>query len=71
MGNYVVDFVCYDKKLIIELDGSQHSDKTINEHDRQRTSYFEKEGYTVLRFWDNEVLQNIEGVLDNILNHLN
>lgn len=63
-ANYIADFVCLDKKLIIELDGGQHSEQ--QEYDAKRTVHLEKEGYKVLRFWNNEVFQNTEVVLDTI-----
>jgi very-short-patch-repair endonuclease len=66
-GPFVGDFCCLDRKLVVELDGSQHSAGT----DQARTAYLEGYGYTVLRFWDNEVLQNIESVLERIAATLN
>ena len=56
IGKYIVDFVCLQKKLIIECDGSQHNESV----DAERTHFLETEGYTVLRFWNNEVLSNLE-----------
>lgn len=67
IGNYIVDFICFEKQLIIEIDGRQHSDIT----DKRRTDFFEKEGYKILRFWNNEVLSNIEGVMEKVLIELN
>ncbi len=61
IANYIVDFICYAKKLIIELDGGQHNE--FSEKDIPRTEALEKEGYKVLRFWNNDVINNIEGVL--------
>jgi very-short-patch-repair endonuclease len=69
IGNYIVDFVCYEKKLIVELDGSQHNE--FSEKDIPRTKALEKEGYKVLRFWNNEVINNIEGVLTVIKENCN
>ncbi len=63
---YIADFCCVEKMLIIELDGSQH---TI-EGDAARTRFLETRGWKVVRFWDTDVLLNIEGVLDAILNIL-
>ena len=68
IGNYIVDFLCPAKKLIIELDGSQHID---SEYDRKRDKFLESKGYTILRFWDNEVLKETEAVLQRILYELN
>jgi len=58
---YIVDFVCLEKSLIIELDGGQHAEQQT--YDEKRTQQLKKEGFQVLRFWNNEVLNNIEGVL--------
>ncbi len=60
---YIVDFVCFEKKLIIELDGGQHNEDAAKVYDEKRTSCLKQNGYMVLRFWNNEVLANIEGVL--------
>jgi len=54
MGPYVVDFICIEKGLIIEVDGSQHFDQQI--YDLKRTTYLEGQGFLVLRFWNNDVL---------------
>ncbi len=64
IGSYIVDFVCFSKMLVIEVDGGQHAE---NEKDKQRDAWLRGEGFKVLRFWNNEVLQNIEGVLETIL----
>ena len=69
IGNYIADFVCREKKLIIEIDGSQHMEAII--YDSFRTNELEKLGYRVLRIWNNEVFKNIQGVMDSILNLLN
>ncbi len=61
IGAYIVDFCCPKKKLIIELDGSQHID--AKHYDERRTLYLNRMGYRVMRFWDNEVTGNIEEVL--------
>ena len=68
-GDYILDFACLDKKLAIELDGSQHADRA--EYDAERTKYVEKAGFGVLRFWNNEVFENIEGVVEVIIAALN
>ena len=67
IGKYIVDFYCSEKKLIIEIDGSQHIN---NIADISRTEYLNKLGFKVLRFWDNEINNNIEGVLLKILENL-
>ncbi|MBU8975718.1 DUF559 domain-containing protein [Lysobacter sp. MMG2] len=61
---YVVDFVCLTAMLVIELDGSQHSYQT----DLTRTRFIESQGFTVFRFWDNEVLQQTDAVIEAIWN---
>jgi len=67
LGPYIVDFINFDSKLVVEIDSGQHSqDKTRNE-DEKRTMWLQQRGYQVIRFWDNEVLQNIDGVLEKIL----
>jgi very-short-patch-repair endonuclease len=63
LGPYVVDFVCFDSKLIVEVDGGQHADSV---GDAKRDRYFSVQGYRVLRFWNNDVLKNLEGVLIRI-----
>ena len=65
IGKYIVDFVCLDHKLIIEADGGQHAEEQA-EHDAARTAWLESQGYEVLRFWNNDILTNIEGVLEVI-----
>jgi len=61
IGKYVVDFCAPRRKLIIELDGSQHFEQ--EEYDAERTAFLETKGYRILRFWNNEVINDIEGVL--------
>jgi len=65
IGNYVVDFCAPRRKLIIELDGSQHLEQA--EYDAERTMFFESKGYRVLRFWNNDVMNDIEGVMRAIV----
>ena len=62
IGNYILDFVNLESKLVVEIDGGQHNHKQIREKDEQRTKWLESEGYRILRFWNNDVLTNIEGV---------
>jgi very-short-patch-repair endonuclease len=69
VGKYIVDFICFEKKIIIELDGGQHNEQLEKHKDRQRDLWLEEQGYTVLRFWDNEVLMNIREVLEVIRMH--
>jgi len=68
MAGFIVDFACLEKRLIVELDGGQHAVQADN--DAARTCRLETQGYRVLRFWNNEVLENIEGVLMTILEAL-
>ena len=66
VGPYIVDFLCVGAKLIVEADGSQHAESF---RDNIRDAYLANQGWKVLRFWNNEVLQNREGVLETILAH--
>jgi very-short-patch-repair endonuclease len=68
VGLYIADFVCPDAALIVELDGGQHGDQQI--YDERRTSELQAMGYRVLRFWNNDLLTNIDGVLEVILEAL-
>ena len=69
IGQYVVDFYCETARLIVELDGGQHAER--NERDAARTAALEAQGYLVLRFWNHDVLRNIDGVLESIVATLN
>lgn len=64
IGNFIPDFVCIEKKLIIELDGSQHLEQS--EYDGERTKHLETLGYKVIRFWNNQVMNDINGVIKAI-----
>lgn len=68
IGPYVVDFLCASKKIIVEVDGGKHAKHVAQ--DAKRTEFLQSQGYRVLRFWNNEVLQNLEGVLAVILREL-
>jgi very-short-patch-repair endonuclease len=68
LGPYIVDFVCLAARLIIEVDGGQHSERM--EADARRTEWLEGQGFRVIRFWNNDVLGTIEGVLTMISLHL-
>src|SRR3990167_2529405 len=68
VGGYIVDFICIEKKLIIEVDGGQHMEH--QRHDATRTAYLNGQGFHVLRFWNNEVLSNLEGVLERMGEYL-
>jgi very-short-patch-repair endonuclease len=67
IGPYTVDFVCRDRRIVVEVDGGQHA---IDERDAMRDRWLREHGYTVLRFWNNDVLTNCEGVLQVILTTL-
>ena len=64
IGHYFVDLLCLQKRLIIELDGGQHNE---NPADEKRTGWLESQGFKVIRFWNNDVLKNPDGVLTSIL----
>ena len=68
IDSYIADFTCREKRLVIEIDGSQHIDAA--EYDQQRTEHLVALGYRVLRFWNNEVLNDIESVLNMILSSI-
>ena len=68
VGPYVADFACFADKLIIELDGGQHAEAV--EYDAVRTRFLEAQGYRIRRFWNNEVIENIDGVLAAIADEL-
>ena len=63
LGAFVVDFCCWEARLVVEVDGGQHT----YEKDAARTAWLESNGYRVIRFWNNEVLTNLEGVLQTIV----
>ena len=64
IGDYVVDFACMKAKLVIELDGGQHA--AAVDSDSRRTQWLESQGFTVLRFWNNAIIEELEGVLETI-----
>ena len=67
IGPFIVDFACRDKRLVVEVDGGQHADRA---EDAARDAFLAGEGYRVLRFWNNDVLSNRDGVLTVILGAL-
>ena len=69
LDRYVVDFLCSDARLIIEVDGGQHATRTIQ--DDERTQALEAMGYLVMRLWNNDVLSNTDGVVETIVATLN
>ncbi len=68
--SYIVDFICLEKKLVIELDGGQHNLNEVIEYDKKRTDFLISKGFEVLRFWNNEVLNQTNDVLNCIYNKL-
>jgi len=68
IGRYVVDFVCIRARLIVELDGGQHAESVIE--DLERTLYLARGGFRVIRFWNDEVLQRTDAVLESVLEAL-
>lgn len=68
IGPFIVDFVCLEKKLVIEVDGGQHAE--MMDEDFKRTEFLNNQGYTGLRFWSNEVLKETNSVLELISSHL-
>ncbi|WP_244508074.1 endonuclease domain-containing protein [Mesorhizobium sp. ORS 3428] len=67
IAGYIVDFACPEKKLIVEVDGSQHGDAGHAEADEGRTKRLEQDGWTVLRFWNNDVIRDIDNVCQHIV----
>jgi very-short-patch-repair endonuclease len=63
IGAYVVDFVCLESRIVVEIDGGQHAE---NKRDAQRDAWLRSQGFEVLRFWNNDVLSNTAGVLEAI-----
>lgn len=70
IGRYFLDFYCHQAKLAIELDGGQHAEPEQQTHDEKRSAYLADQGISVLRFWNNEVLENTEGVLQSVFDWL-
>jgi adenine-specific DNA-methyltransferase len=70
IGPYIVDFTSLERKLVIENNGGQHNEEKMREKDEERTRWLKERGYQVLRFWDNEVLMNMKGVLEKTMEAL-
>ena len=68
VGKYITDFHCDDHQLVIELDGGQHAEQ--QHYDEQRTAYLQSQGLTVMRFWNHQVLNETEAVLQVIWEHV-
>ncbi|MDH4329937.1 MAG: endonuclease domain-containing protein [Candidatus Moranbacteria bacterium] len=69
-GKYIVDFYCKEKGLVIEIDGCQHKKDLHQNYDTERTEYLQRKGLKVLRFWNNEINNNLDGVIFKILESL-
>ena len=67
IGPFIADFACPSKRLIVEADGSQHADNM--DYDTKRTVFLEQSGWTVLRFWNDDILRDIDGVCQHIVIH--
>ena len=67
VGAYIVDFLCFEKRLVVEVDGGQHAE---SQYDSERTAWLESRGFRVLRFWNTDVIGNVEGVRHAILEAL-
>ena len=70
IDNYIVDIVCHEKKLIIEIDGGQHNEEKNIAYDKERTKYLKTKGFKVIRFWNDEIKTNLDGVYEEILRYL-
>ncbi len=64
LGRYVVDFICLEKRLIVELDGGQHAEQVAS--DAERTAWLEARGFRIMRFWNHHVLSTVEAVMEAI-----
>lgn len=67
LGPYIADFYCSNASLVIEVDGGQHYEPAAKDYDQQRTAYFESRGLRILRFTNTDVVQNLAGVIEAIL----
>jgi very-short-patch-repair endonuclease len=64
LGRYIVDFVCLQRRLIVELDGGQHAEQ--ENYDTERDAWLRDQGFVILRFWNNDVLTNMDGIVEQI-----
>jgi very-short-patch-repair endonuclease len=67
IGDFIADFACIEKRLLIEIDGGQHADELEQIADAKRSEFLRERGYSVIRFWNNEVLTDIDSVLTGSL----
>jgi very-short-patch-repair endonuclease len=70
VGPYVADFACVEANLIVEVDGATHSERREIAHDKRRSAYLTLRGYSVLRVWNTDIYENLDGVLEGVLNAL-
>ena len=68
---YIVDFICREKKIIIEIDGGQHNQPAEIEYDKTRSIFLNSKGYKVIRFWNHEIDTNIDGVYQTLQKEFN
>ena len=68
IGRYIVDFVCLDRGLVVELDGGQHAQQTA--YDKEREAFLRTRGFRVIRFWNYDVLTNMDGIVESVLREL-
>jgi very-short-patch-repair endonuclease len=67
---YIVDFICLERRLVVDLDGSRHGDDKAIAYDGRRSAFLNAQGFRVLRFWNTDVLKHLDGVLDDIRREL-
>ena len=66
IDNYIVDFICCEKSIVVEIDGGQHNESQNITYDNQRTNYIKNKGYKIIRFWNSDIDNNIEGVYQKL-----
>ncbi len=71
IGRYIVDFASFGSRIVVEIDGSQHGLPEGAQTDRERDAFLRSQGFRVLRYWNSDVDQNLEGVIENIFSVLN
>lgn len=70
VGKYIVDFYCPAKRLVVEVDGGQHNEDKVKAYDDKRSTYLKERGIKIIRFWNNDVFENLDAVVDEILYNL-
>jgi len=71
IGDYFVDFICWELNFVIEIDGGQHNEPKNIEYDKERTEFLNKQGLKVIRIWNNDIDNNIENVFEELSNFIN